>query len=72
MIAIPAQGSMEEVLMMCGKDWNTSLASVGGEMQKRILRLNATNGMAWQYNFNNDVQGVPKKCPIEQNWVLWG
>ena len=48
MIAIFGQGSMDEVLRMCGKDWNTSRASVGGEIQKRILRLHVTNGMAWQ------------------------
>ena len=49
-IAIFAQGSMEVVLRMCGKDCNTSLAFVGGEMQKRILRLHVTNGMTmvWQ------------------------
>ena len=47
-IAIFGQGSMDEVLRMCGKDWNTSRASVGGEIQKRILRLHVTNGMAWQ------------------------
>ena len=48
-IAIFAPGSIEVVLRMCGKDWNTSLASIGGEMQKKnILRLHVTNGMAWQ------------------------
>ena len=38
----------------CGKDWNTSLASVCGGMQKRILRLHVTNGLAWQWNLNNE------------------
>ena len=66
-IAIFGQGSMDEVLRMCGKDWNTSRASVGGEIQKRILRLHVTNGMAWQWNFKNDAQGVPKNALIEQN-----
>ena len=48
MIAIFDPGSMEVVLRLCGKDWNTSLASVVVRFKKGFY--GCTSQMAWHGN----------------------